>query len=162
MCICHSEHEQILPEWVHENENDLRRIAVIKSFYQRKTKSAIHTHLWCMLFAAAGLKGNFPSLYINTLLTESPDVSQVGGELLGVSLAQHLDRRGALRVADLLVALLQRVGLQTLPRQRACKKWNGITTSLNIDIILLETLKFWEHCMQEKTSDCSWSVDNKS
>ena len=56
------------------------------------------------------------------LLTQSPDVSQVGGELLWVALAQHLDRRGALRVADLLVALLQRVRLQALPRQRTCNK----------------------------------------
>ena len=62
-----------------------------------------------------------PIIAVPPKLTESPDVSQVSGELLGVSLAEHLDRRGALRVADLLVALLQRVRLQTLPRQGA---WN--------------------------------------
>lgn len=49
-------------------------------------------------------------------------VPQVVGELLGVALAQHLDRGGALRVADLLVALLQRLRLQALPRQGAAQE----------------------------------------
>lgn len=53
---------------------------------------------------------------------QATHVPQVVGKLLGVALAQHLDRRGPLRVADLLVALLERFRLQALPRQRAAQE----------------------------------------
>lgn len=74
---------------------------------------------------------------------QTAHVPQIGGELLRMVLAQtlqicetvnmlpllshtllatHLDRGGALRVADLLVALLERVSLEALPRQRAAQE----------------------------------------
>ena len=40
---------------------------------------------------------------------EPPHVAEVGGQLLRVALAQHLDGGGALGVADFLVSLLESV-----------------------------------------------------
>ena len=40
---------------------------------------------------------------------QPPDVAEVGGQLLRVALAQHLDGGGALGVADFLVSLLESV-----------------------------------------------------
>lgn len=53
---------------------------------------------------------------------QSADVSQVRRHLFRVAVAQHLDRRVPLRLADLLVPFLQRVGLQPLPRQAAAQE----------------------------------------
>lgn len=53
---------------------------------------------------------------------ERAHVLEVLGELVRVALAEHLDGRVALRVAYLLVALLERVGLEALPRQRAAQE----------------------------------------
>lgn len=53
---------------------------------------------------------------------QPPHVSQVVRKLLRVTVAQHLDRRRPLRVTYLLVALLQCLGLQTLPWQRAAQE----------------------------------------
>lgn len=53
---------------------------------------------------------------------QAAHVAEVVGKLLRVALAQDLDRGGALRVADLLVALLQRLRLQALPRQRTAQE----------------------------------------
>lgn len=49
-------------------------------------------------------------------------VAQVGGKLFGVAVAEHLDRGGLLRLADLRVALLERLRLQALPGQRAAQE----------------------------------------
>lgn len=53
---------------------------------------------------------------------EAAHVAQVGCQLLGVALAQRLDGRGTFGVADLLVALLQGLRLQSLPGQRAAQE----------------------------------------
>ncbi len=47
---------------------------------------------------------------------------QILGELFGVALTQHLDGRVTLGLADLLVPLLERVGLEALPGQRAAQE----------------------------------------
>lgn len=46
---------------------------------------------------------------------ELPHVAHVYGEFFGVALAEDLDRSVSLTVADLLVALLERVGFEALP-----------------------------------------------
>lgn len=53
---------------------------------------------------------------------QTPDVAQIRRHLLRMSAAQHLDRRGSLRVADLLVALLKGLRLEALPWQTAPQK----------------------------------------
>lgn len=53
---------------------------------------------------------------------ERAHVLEVLGELVRVALAEHLDGRVAFRVAYLLVALLERVRLEALPRQRAAQE----------------------------------------
>ena len=53
---------------------------------------------------------------------EAAHVLQILGELVRIALAEDLDGRGALRVADLLIALLERVGLEALPGQRAAQE----------------------------------------
>lgn len=53
---------------------------------------------------------------------QSPHVPQVVSKLLRVSIAQYLDRSRPLRIAYLLVALLQCLRLQALPRQWAAQE----------------------------------------
>lgn len=53
---------------------------------------------------------------------QSTHIPQVRSHFLGMSIAENLDRRVPLRIADLLVSFFQRVRFQSLPRKATAQE----------------------------------------
>ena len=112
----------------------LSRDNILRKYFEEKKEKVTNTHhgfarpveitIMCEAFPVVEILEELPQVLVVGRVEEiePANVAQVRGHLFGMTLTELLDRSRAFRVADLLVALLQRVRFEALPWQAATQE----------------------------------------